>query len=79
MKVITRDDPNGDDSMWGERDESIQMVPCPFCTKLDADGIEIKGHGCIDHAFVECNNCRARGPIGMTLDDAVMAWNDRKE
>jgi len=48
------------------------LKPCPFC-----------GPGKINiyenhyHAWTECNNCRARGPIAKTLVEAIELWNER--
>jgi hypothetical protein len=58
------------------------MTPCPFCQSEDLDVTSER-----QRHFVECCNCRARGPhvlrLGSDHDtadaEARAAWDERKE
>ena len=54
-----------------EAKRAFEVVPCPFCKEDDYQVFD-REHGTI---YIECNNCRARGPDELTYQYAVNAWN----
>lgn len=58
-----------------------ELKPCPFCG-YDQPEVIYAYRGSFIHAYVECGNCEARGPIEALTDDlpqaAINAWNERR-
>jgi len=56
---------------------NVEVKPgsCPFCdgVRLSMDLNRLKG------SFVSCLVCGGQGPHGLTPEDAVKAWNKRRE
>lgn len=50
-----------------------KFKPCPFC------GGRHQKVEHIDGVYVVTCECTAEGPIRRTWDDALKAWNDRRE
>ena len=56
-----------------------ELKPCPFCgdtQNLHIDAYRDSGEW---WHYVECTECIMTGPVGKTKQQAVDAWNDRKE
>lgn len=51
---------------------TITVNPCPFCA---TDNIEIGEAGPAEYA-VDCQECRAIGPICGDIMSAIAAWNN---
>jgi Lar family restriction alleviation protein len=52
------------------------LLPCPFCGSHDIQlGSPINADG--PECMFNCNNCDALGPNGMTVAEAIAAWNRR--
>lgn len=47
----------------------IEMVPCPFCGSMSLTAMAAQ--------YVECLDCRARGPMAPDLGNAITCWHRR--
>ena len=54
----------------------MHLMPCVFCSKSHAElWTETDGNGVVTDAWVECDNCAAKGPSCDTEEDAAAKWN----
>lgn len=55
--------------------------PCPFCgsTNVEKFDYPFKSNRMLNGCFVYCMACGARCGKYRTIDDAVNAWNTRKD
>lgn len=51
------------------------LSSCPFCGSRDV-GLHETRDDC-PHAFAQCQQCGAQGPVEGALYDALSAWNKR--
>lgn len=51
------------------------LLPCPFCSSINLR-IEPDALGDND-SFVECGECEAMGPSGISVGAAIALWNRR--
>lgn len=51
--------------------------PCPFCGTIRPCVFKTNGRFC-PMSFIECYGCKAQGPTGLNLKEAVKLWNLRK-
>ena len=56
-----------------------RLKPCPFCGWDDCINIDKYKCGGEWWYFVECEECMENGPVGKTEQDAIDAWNRRRE
>ena len=66
--------------LHGDDKITSNFMTCPFC----GDGESADGTTCLrvkleddEMYYVECMWCNARGPAGLTEDDAKEKWNSR--
>ena len=54
---------------------------CPFCGSVLVSVVPVQGEGLVDLLAVECNRCRARGPVvdGTRASGALARWNARAQ
>jgi Lar family restriction alleviation protein len=52
---------------------------CPFCASTMISVVRVENEGLVGLLAVECNKCRARGPIvdATRADHALQRWNVR--
>jgi hypothetical protein len=68
---------NNEEPLTLPKDQQPQrkgMLMCPFCATV-TDLTCWRGYG--DYWYVECEICRAQGPLKPSRDEAIAAWNDR--
>lgn len=53
--------------------DSPKLKPCPFCMSENVESWSACGK---DEDFIHCNDCKASGPKGLTLEGAIKSWND---
>jgi len=59
------------------REKNANAAPCPYCEQV-ADIVTWypgEDSGKASHSYVECTNCKMRGPEKRTPEDAVTQWN----
>ena len=52
--------------------DSPKIEPCPFCGGENVESWSACGK---DEDFIHCNDCKASGPKGLTLEGAILSWN----
>lgn len=54
--------------------------PCPFCkSRCTTLWTETDGNNVVTDAWVECDDCHARGPACDSPDETVDKWNGATE
>lgn len=54
----------------------ISLKPCPFC---GGGRQRVKPLWKGEYRFVACLDCKAAGPVARTEEQAIDAWNGRRE
>lgn len=52
---------------------SAPLKPCPFCGGVETFLMPARTH------WVRCVSCEACGPISHSREDAITAWNERRD
>jgi hypothetical protein len=47
----------------------VEMIPCPFCGGMNLTAMA--------QQYVECIDCKARGPLAFDITGALPAWHRR--
>jgi len=61
-------------SMKKERKKEINN--CPYCEGSTYLALEYNSANDITNYYVECKECKARGPINQDKDKAIKSWNE---
>ena len=56
-----------------------RLEPCPFCGRTDCLSIDNYENNGKLWWFVACEECMCSGPVAGSEEQAVDAWNERKE
>jgi Lar family restriction alleviation protein len=56
--------------------DEIALMPCPFCGEEELLSIE-ETRPPDEGLHVECELCKARGPLCESMFNAAMTWNER--
>lgn len=52
------------------------LETCPFCKSRCVTGwTEEDGNNVTTDAWIECDDCFAKGPTADTMDEAIAKWN----
>jgi len=53
--------------------ETLKLKACPFCAEAVTLNVVHESE-----PYVDCSACKASGPTGVTVKEAVVGWNTRR-
>ena len=71
-------DPEIERELKPQPEDTTRLRPyaCHFCGSLEARVVcRMDYFACQDEAHVECLECKARGPVARSAEEAIARWN----